>query len=186
MWRRLSEWLRQVSSGWVALSALAVFVLFMVLVLPNQAARGESETGDVGSPDTSFYYTPQDLYRIAEAYGPEGRRAYVRARFTFDLIWPLVYAAFLSIGVSWVYGQAFSSESLWQRVNLIPVLGMLFDYLENLSTSLVMLRYPARTPIVDLLAPAFTLVKWALVGGSFLLLLVGAVVSVWRWRQERG
>jgi hypothetical protein len=62
------------------------------------------------------------------------------------------------------------------------VFGALFDYLENLSTSLVMVRYPSPTPIADWLAAVFTLVKWILVSGSFLLLFIGIAAAVWRWR----
>jgi hypothetical protein len=168
MWKRISDWLHQVSNGWVALSALAIFVLFSALVLPAQAARAETDTGSAESPDTSFYYSADDLYSMAQVYGEQGRRAYVRTRFTFDVIWPLVYTIFLS------------------TANLAPVLGALFDYLENLSTSLVMLRYPDRTPGVDILAPVFTSVKWIFVNGSFVLLLAGVVVGVWRWNRRRG
>ena len=56
---------------------------------------------------------------------------------------------------------------------MVPVIGMVLDYLENLAASTVMLRYPARTPIVDTLAVVFTPLKWAFVGGSFIVLLVG-------------
>jgi hypothetical protein len=65
------------------------------------------------------------------------------------------------------------------------VLGALFDYLENLSTSLVMLRYPDHTAVVDALAPIFTLVKWIFVGGSFALLFIGLAVGAWRWIRNR-
>ena len=34
-------------------------------------------------------------------------------------------------------------------------MGIGFDYLEYISTSVVMLRYPLRTPLVDVLAPTF-------------------------------
>lgn len=170
----------------MALFALVVFLLFIALVLPNQAARSEAETGDAGSPDSSLFYAPEDLYRLAEAYGAEGREAYIRARFTFDVAWPLVYAVFLSTAISWLYGKAFRAESGWQRMNLVPVLGALFDFLENVSTSVVMWRYPERTAVVDVLAPFFTLVKWVLVGGSFGLLLVGGAVALWRWVRGRG
>jgi hypothetical protein len=186
MWKRISDWLHQVSNGWVALSALAIFVLFSALVLPAQAARAETDTGSAESPDTSFYYSADDLYSMAQVYGEQGRRAYVRTRFTFDVIWPLVYTIFLSTAISWVYIRAFTTDSRWQRANLAPVLGALFDYLENLSTSLVMLRYPDRTPGVDILAPVFTSVKWIFVNGSFVLLLAGVVVGVWRWNRRRG
>jgi hypothetical protein len=173
LWTRFSNWLYQASNGWVALLALIVFLLFAVLVLPGQSAQAENEMAQVGSPDLSLWYSPRQLYGMAEAYGEQGRRAYVRARFTFDLIWPLVYGAFLSTAVSWLYAKALTAGSRWRWINLVPPLGVAFDYLENLSTSLVMLRYPSQTPLVDILAPLFTLIKWALVGGSFALLLAG-------------
>ncbi len=181
MARRISDWLRSVSRGWVALAALLVFLLFSALVLPQQATLAEQQTGSADSPDTSFFYAPRDLYAMAEAYGEEGRQAYVQARFTFDLVWPLVYTLFLVTAISWIFGRAFPPDSRWQLANLVPLLGALFDYLENLSTSLVMLRYPDQTAVVDFLAPAFTLAKWSLLGASFLLLSGGIVVAAWRW-----
>ena len=185
MGTRISDWLSRISTGWVALAALLIFLLFTALVLPQQATKAELETGSADSPDTSFFYTPGELYRIAEAYGEQGRQAYIRARFTFDLIWPLIYTLFLVTAISWVFGRAFAPDSRWQRTNLAPLLGALFDYLENVSTSLVMGRYPAQTPVVDLLAPLFTALKWALLGVSFLLLLVGVVVAIGRWIRRR-
>jgi hypothetical protein len=185
MGKRISDWIRRTSTGWVALAALAIFLLFTALVLPQQAANSEQETGSAVSPDTSFFYSPADLYRIAESYGEEGRQAYVRARFTFDLVWPLVYTLFLATAISWVFGKAFAADSPWQRANLLPLVAALFDYLENLSTSLVMIRYPAQTPVVDLLAPFFTALKWGSLGLSFVLLLGGIAVAAWRWIKKR-
>ncbi|MFN2219203.1 MAG: hypothetical protein ACK2UA_11400, partial [Anaerolineae bacterium] len=83
----VSDWLRRASTGWVALSALVVFFLFAALVLPGQSATAEQVAGDAGSPDTSFYYSAKELYQMAQAYRAEGRSAYIRARFTFDLVW---------------------------------------------------------------------------------------------------
>lgn len=180
MLRRISDRLRRSSSAWVALSGLAVFLLFSVLVLPGQSGQAAEYAEGAGSPDMSLLYSPNDLYRMAEAYGEEGRAAYVRARFTFDVIWPIVYALFLTTAVSWVYGKAFLPRSGWQLANIAPLLGALFDYLENISAAIVMLRYPDPTIVVDTLAPVFTLVKWVFLGGSFVLLFVGGVVGAWR------
>jgi hypothetical protein len=185
MWRRVSAWLHRVSTGWVTLVALIVFALFMGLVLPGQAADAEMEAGGAGSPDTSLWYSPRQLYDMARAYGEEGRQAYVRARFTFDLVWPLVYTAFLSTAISWLSRKGFPAGTLWQRTNVAPLLGLLLDYAENVSTSLVMARYPARTPLVDWLAPPFTLAKWLFVGGSFLLLILATGAAAWRWLVSR-
>jgi hypothetical protein len=182
--KRISHRLHQISNGWVTLAAGIVFVLFVTLVLPNQATQAEGETVDAGSPDLSLWYTPGDLYRMAEAYGNQGRRAYVRARFTFDLIWPIVYGAFLSTTISWLYARAFAPGTRWRLANLAPPLGVVLDYMENLSTSVVMLRYPSRTPLVDTLAPIFTSLKWVLVGGSFVLLIVGIIAALRRWYKK--
>jgi hypothetical protein len=185
MTARISNYLQCISTGWVALVALVIFTMFTALVLPAQSSQAEADSGGAGSPDTSLFYSPQELYRLAEDYGPQGRAAYVRARFTFDLIWPIVYAFFLSTAISWVYARAFASNSWLQRANLVPLIGLLFDYLENISTSLVMLRYPDPTPVVAWLAPVFTLLKWTFVGGSFVVLLVGLTAGLWKWIQRR-
>lgn len=173
MCKRISEWLREVSTGKVAAAGLLIFLLFSAIVLPGQSAAAQLYAGDAGSPDQSLFYAPADLYHMAEAYGAAGRQAYVRARFTFDLIFPLVYLFFLAASVSWTTKRAFAGDSHWQLANLAPLLGALFDYLENVSASVVMLRYPAHTLLVDLLAPLFTVLKWLFLGASFVLLAFG-------------
>lgn len=184
--RRLSGWIQKVSKGWVTLIALIIFLLFTALVLPRQASTAASNTGDEWTPDLSFYYTGDQLYQLAQAYGEEGRAAYIHARFTFDLVWPLVYMVFLTTGISWLFRRAFAAHSIWQFTNLAPLFGMVLDYLENIATSLVMARYPSPTGVIAALAPIFTMVKWILVGGSFVLFLVGVVAGVGKMIRKSG
>jgi len=167
------------------LVCLAIFLLFSTIVLPDQASKAEVYSGEVGSPDTSFFYSAKELYTFAEAYGPEGRVAYIRARFTFDVIWPLVYMSFLATSISWVIKRVALQGRLWQQLNLMPLFGMLFDFLENISASIVMTRYPNNTALIDHLAGVFTMLKWVFVGGSFLVLLGGVVLLVWRFIHKR-
>jgi len=174
----VSSVLSRLSSGTVALAGLVIFLLFGALVLPGQAAAAEKASGGAGSPDTSFLYTPDDLLRQAEAYGAQGRAAYVRARWTFDLAFPLVYGFFLVTSISWLLHKALAPDSAWQRLNLVPVTAVAFDFLENTATSLVMARYPADSPLAVALAPGLTLVKWILVYGSFAVLVLVAVASL--------
>lgn len=170
----------RVSRGWVVIVAMTVFFLFMAFVLPGQAIEAERVSGGAGSPDTSLWYSPAALYQFAEGYGESGRAAYVHARWSFDLIYPLVYALFLITALSWLYAYLFPATSPWRSVNLIPFAGMIFDYLENSATSYVMLQYPQSSPCAAAMAPMFTLMKWMFVGSSFLLLLIGAVWAVQR------
>ena len=107
----LSGWLYRVSSGWVVLAAIAIFVVFSATVLPMAAMDAEQYSNGAAAPDTSFWYSPDDLRSAAEAFGPEGRTAYVEARYTFDLVWPLVYGAFLATTLSWLLSRATSVRS---------------------------------------------------------------------------
>lgn len=181
---RLANRLHRLGTGWAALAATVLFFLFTMFVLPGQMTHAEAYSAQAGSPDGSLLYRPADLYRMAEAYGDAGRTAYVRARFTFDLIWPVVYGLFLVASIGWVYGRVFPAASNWQRAVLAPLGAVAFDYLENMAASIVMLRYPDATPVVDWLTPIFTFVKWTLVAGSFALLALGIGVGLWRWFRE--
>lgn len=182
--KKISDAMYRVNRSWLALIALTIFVLFTAFVLPDQARRAEENTGQETSPDTSFFYSSAELYRLAEAYGETGRAAYIRARLTFDIIWPLVYTFFLLTTISWLYDRALPAGSIWRMANLIPWLALLFDLLENFSTSLVMYRYPEPTPVAAGLAPWFTALKWVFVAGSFGLLLLGVLGVLWqRLRQ---
>ncbi len=185
MLARWSERLIRFSKGRVAVIALVIFLAFTALVLPGQAAGSAERTGGAAQPDTSLFYTTAALYDMAEAFGETGRQAYIRARFTFDLVWPLVYGFFLVTAIGWLAGRLFEPGARWRQLNLLPIFGVGFDYLENMATSLVMARYPAQTPVVDALAPVFTLVKWLFVGGSFVALAGLAVAALARWAGKR-
>lgn len=182
---RLSDWLYRVSNGRIALLSTIIFVLFTVVALPAQSDIAASTSENAGSPDTSFVYSADDLYEMAEAYGEVGRSAYIRARFTFDIVWPLVYTLFLATTISWTFQKTFTPQTWWRRLNLAPLFGALFDYLENISASLVMYRYPLQTPVVDFMVPLFTLLKWIFISASFILLLIGIVMVVWNSIRSR-
>lgn len=180
MWKRLSNWFYKFSTGWVTAAAVLVFILFSVLVLPGQSSS-EDRGEELGSPDLSMYYPAEELYRMAEGYGEDGRAAYIQARFTFDLVWPMVYTFFLVATLSWIYQRVLLPGNPWRVINLLPVWGMLADYLENISTSIVMWRYPQVTPVIDWMAGFITAAKWLLISASFLALILGMVLIVWRF-----
>ena len=123
-------------------------------------------------------YSTADLYKLAESYGEQGRRDYVRVRYTFDLVWPLVYGFFLLTALGWLSVIAVSEHSKWRSISSIPILGVVFDYLENISTSIVMVRYPVRTVFLDVMATFFTPVKWIFVGANFCLLVIFGIIAL--------
>lgn len=182
---RVGERLAHGVRGWMALAAVALFTLFTAMVLPSQAEAGAFYTVRYPAPDTSLWYSPGDLYAAAEAWGQDGRAAYVRARVTFDVIWPMVYGTLLLTTLAWVWARGTVSGSRWRVVALLPVVAVALDYAENICTATVMARYPARTPVLAELAPIFTAGKWLTLSAGFLLLGIGVVVAFTaRWRPH--
>jgi hypothetical protein len=162
----------------LALLGTAVFVFFLVAVLPQEAAKGAA-MGLVDSIDSAFFYSPERLYAIAAAYGAEGRAFYIQQRFSFDVIWPLAYGFFV-----------FSWLNLWLRskrwVLLLSWVPVGFDFLENISAAFVLSRFPERVNGVAWMASVFTPLKWLTLYSALTLVLALFVVGpIWHGHQRQ-
>jgi len=174
--RGITSWLEEKSTGKLTIVGLVLFVLFSVLFLPVQSQQAEFYSQGMGSPDTSLFYTPADLYEMANAYGEEGRIAYINARFSFDIAFPILYTFFLTTAISWFSKRVLAQQSSLHSGNVLPLYAFVFDFLENISTSMVFKNFPEQSRFWASLAPFCTLVKWIYVAASFVLLL-GLVIG---------
>ena len=185
MIRKLSNWIGQNTTGKIALVTLIIMLLFTAFVLPNQSKASVENTGSSESPDTSFFYSPGELYSMAETYGLPGREAYIQARWSFDLIFPMIYIAFLTAGISWFLNKLPHLKHKWQLMNLSPLLGGIFDYLENSAASLLMFLYPTRWPGLAWLTAIFSGVKWLLISVSFIAYFYIAAAALIQWYKNQ-
>jgi hypothetical protein len=163
----------KLTNGYTALFSLLIFLLFVIIVLPNEAQKGEV-LGLISGPDTSLFYTAEQLYDIANEYGPDGREFYIHQRYTFDLIWPVVYGSFILISSTYFHKKS-NLLKKYSLLSYFSVIAVIFDYLENMMTSVVMYRYPTKTPILDNLAGYMTLLKWITLGFAFIILMILSV-----------
>lgn len=172
---RIAETSESLASGRMLGLATATFVVFLTVILPEEASRNAAYFGDNPTPDGSFIYSASDLYEMANVYGEAGRRYYVRSRFTFDVVWPLAYGWFLWAGLAY-FGQSIA-DSRSRYTVLLPILAVSLDFMENISASIVMVLYPDRAPVIAHLAPMFTTGKWVMIGVSFIAF--GLLLLVW-------
>lgn len=157
---------------------LTIFTVLFILTIAALPNIQDSNSEASGSPDMSFFYTVEELYDIADSYGLEGRNNYIFMRFTFDLVFPLIYGGFLVSMLGWLY----NTDKLlkWRdRVVLLPFGAVIFDYFENISTSIVMGVYPTRVDFIGFLATVFTPIKWVLLSLAFLLLIPAFIIRVY-------
>ncbi|AOM82291.1 hypothetical protein [Salisediminibacterium beveridgei] len=165
-------------------AGIVIFALFMLIVLPSEAERSSDYFGDTSAPDTLFLYSGDELYSIAREFGSEGRSYYIQSRFTFDIVWPLAYGFFLWSGIA--YFSRNIRKQCAQYLSLLPVFGVILDFLENSSASLVMYVYPLRIPVLTEIVTLFTMTKWITIGASFvilILLIVYRIVLIPKKRQ---
>ncbi|GAA0370528.1 hypothetical protein [Bacillus horti] len=172
--KKVSAWMSNRSNWKVLILATLLFFSFIFFILPETAERSKEAVGSGESPDSSYIYSSTDLYRLAEAYGEEGRAYYIRSRFTFDVIWPLVYFFFLVTSLSVTFKKC-SKNNLLRMVNLLPLGGLVFDYLENVFASITMARFPSQSPVIAEMTPVFTFIKWNFIYVSFTALVIGIV-----------
>lgn len=181
---KLSIFFYRISTGWVALAGLILFLGFSMLTLPSQSAQVESYSKGLGGPDTSLIYSGERLVQMAEVYGEGGRAAFLNARWSFDLAFPFIFTFFFITSVSFLFKKGISDPSRLTIVNLIPLAGLIFDLAENTATSVVIASYPRIGTWGQLAAPIFTPVKWFFVGLSMLLVVIGVVKRIFKARKK--
>ena len=105
--------------------------LFIALVLPGQSARARMEIQGAGRRICPSSYSPATSTAWRKPMARQGDEPMCGRAL------PSTWCGRWSTGVpvhsiSWVLTGRGPGVALWQRANLAPVLGALFDYLENI------------------------------------------------------
>jgi hypothetical protein len=177
---RVSSVLYRFASGRTSLAAFAALMMFGRAVMPGHVASLKEATGGSALPDMQFWYSVDDIHRMAEACGEAGRGAYVSSRFGVDMLWPLLYGFFLVTVVSWVYSRSLARDSRLRPLNLVAFAAPLCDVVENVSASIVMHAHPARSAVAGTIASIATPAKWSALAGTVALVLAGGVFALVR------
>ncbi|MGA0097360.1 MAG: hypothetical protein ACO3H6_02120 [Bacilli bacterium] len=159
------------------LSTWFVFVFAMVVILPA-VSYNASMAGLNESIDTNFSFDPQAIYSILDAYGESGRMFYVRQRWTFDLIWPLIYGMPLYLTLN---RFVLSLHKLPKIIKLTPLIAVLFDYLENIVFSFLALAFPSQFVYLEILGVMLSLIKWVLLMTSMISAFIYSILALFRY-----
>jgi hypothetical protein len=147
---------------------------FLVNGRPFGVAELKSITGGVGILDMEVFYTPEQAYAFLAAMGDAGRAFELTHIIPLDLLVPLFYGLFLSTFISWLLHRWLPEKSRWHRLNVIPVIGALFDYLENLGIIAMLLAWPMEMYSIAQITMAATLLKFGFSILAFVIVL-GAI-----------
>lgn len=170
---------------WALVAALDV-LLFTLVVMPWGEARIHSYSGGLGPYDVMLSYSPELFYTVAEALGEAGRRFYIGFQLIADTAYPLTYGLFAYFLLTWLCYSAWPERQWFRRIYWVPLIIVLFDFLENGMIVVLLWQYPVQYPAWVQVASAMTTLKWvsAMLGSLVLVVLAGAALR--RFLVERG
>jgi hypothetical protein len=159
-----------------------LFFLFIVLVLPAVSEQARNQ-GLSASIDTNFSFNPSEIARIISDYGIDGRRYYLWQRWTFDLIWPLVYGFPLYLTLKTLSATLHQSKFTWLAV--VPMVATGLDYLENIIFTLVILNYPAPMFLWITIGVFVSGLKWLALISAYMLLIIFMILILLRFIRRK-
>ena len=169
----INAFLNKISNIPVLLIACILFVTFIVYFLPRMKADTEVYSRGVGSVGLSFFPQPDRVYEMAEAYGEEGRRAYIKVWLTIDIMWPLVYSVLFLVSINLSLGYAHGEKG--SRLCAAALLPLVLDWFENIMAVIIMSNYPLRMETLAWGMAVTTCLKWISMWGVCCLFSYGLV-----------
>jgi hypothetical protein len=157
------------SNGILLIISSVLFVIFMATVLPYVSYWTEVVKELPAGPDTLFTWNINEYYSVRSTFGEEGRRLYIILRWTFDVVWPMVYTFFYFIAISFLAKK--TKDSIGYKWLLIPVFAVVFDFAENTMATIFMAMFPSSSDVVVRLLIVSSNAKWAFVGLSFVVII---------------
>ena len=178
---KISKKFHSLARGWIIIAVFVAFVIYIAVTLPIlQDAPG----GNIESLDTKFFYKPEVAFSTVESYG-DAKNFWIGMYLTWDVITPILYTLAFSLLISWLFQRSFKPESNIQKLNVVPVVGGLFDILENLSVVTLLGTYPSQITAVAWFSTFCTVSKMSFLGVSVLLILFGFVkAAVNRFKKQ--
>lgn len=169
--------LTRLSTWKLILPLFILFALFPFFIFPKYQARMTEAAGTEVAPlDTRFNYSDEEVRSDFEKLNTRGREVYSIVVGRVDMLFPVAYGAFFVFLLAYLLRQIFG-PSRWMLLAFLPVVGVVFDYLENFSILRLLHKYPHIAAVDVTKAETMTQLKHGFLFLSVaVMLLVGITV----------
>lgn len=147
--------------------SIALFVLAMVFLLPHMSSLMDQFDNLGTPPDLNFGFNNLGIQTYRNALGFEGRDMYIFIRWTYDILWPIIYTFFF---VNVLYLIVKKGDYSIKLVYL-SVLPFVLDILENTLASIFMVVFPSEATILVFLIAVISTFKWLSIGFFFIFII---------------
>jgi hypothetical protein len=174
---KLFNWVQKYSTGKIVSSlfvlTMVVYLLMIGYSIPAVTAFApELPIFDMSPTGYTFAYANELLSTL----GVEGRHLYLTTQLPLDFIYPGLFSISYSLLLVWLFRKTFKADSKIYYVALVPFLGGIFDYMENIFIVKMINSFPNLQESTVEIANIFTIIKSGLATTFFVLLLVGFVL----------
>lgn len=125
--------------------------------------------------DTLFGFSPDQASYLLFQYGETGRKGYILTVAVADSLYPLVYGGLLVLMLSWLLKTTGFEKTPLQKLNLLPLSAMVFDFLENAGIIAMLIRFPGEINALAGYTSLVGMAKWILVTLSIVFTIGWAV-----------
>jgi len=144
----------------------------------------QSEIDDVADrpecaelPDLSFGISTDKVYQELDCMGDNGRTVYQKESLLKDSIYPVSYGLFFAFTLFVLSSLTFRRKWPVIVVSILPLAGMLFDFLENYKLRKLMDQFPVLQQETVSMASIANIGKWSFIYVSIAVILILAVWS---------
>lgn len=175
-----SQFFYQKSNFITAILATVIFIGYLLLVMMDKGAGFEVADSNIRSLGTSFGFDQVDVIAFLSIRSDEMVTAYITFNQVWDVLFGVIYGLMYVVWVSVLFKPICDKVG---RLNLVPVLQVIFDWLENYELALLAHQYLSDGMISASnanLASVFSMLKWACSGLTYTLILIGIILMIMR------
>lgn len=165
-----------------------VTIFFIILILMMIGGYGyfiepqfKNLSNGLEAPDTSQSNTVEELEALMTSLPQEAIDFYLVYFVIYDLIFPLSYMMFFATLFALLLKKIIPTKSKFRYVVLIPVVHLLFDYMENITYIYMISSLPKFSPEIANIALTISSIKWSFWPLEILItiILLAAAIIVW-------
>ncbi|MBT4871152.1 MAG: hypothetical protein HON39_00730 [Marinovum sp.] len=175
-----SQFFYQKSNFITAILATVIFIGYLLLVMMDKGAGFEVADSNIRSLGTSFGFDQVDVIAFLSIRSDEMVTAYITFNQVWDVLFGVIYGVMYVVWVSVLFKPICDKVG---RLNLVPVLQVIFDWLENYELVLLAHQYLSDGMISASnanLASVFSMLKWACSGLTYTLISIGIILMIMR------
>lgn len=122
-------------------------------------------------------YNAQYVNSLLNALGEQGRRFYLYNQIPADMIYPFLFGISYCLLLAYIINKLGKLNSNYFYLCLLPLLGGLFDYFENIGVITILNNYPHNGDLLSQVTNIFSILKSLFSSASFITLIIFAVAA---------